>query len=84
MEKLHQIEGLYFEPKTVKIRAEDAEFQVSQAILAARSTVFRDMVAFPQLLAEAESVDRSPVVRLHDSAADVEVFLRAIFDSRCV
>ncbi|KAJ7453403.1 hypothetical protein FB451DRAFT_1000518, partial [Mycena latifolia] len=46
-----------------------------------RSSVFRDMVAFPQLDVAAESLESSPVVRLHGCAADVEVFLRAIFDS---
>jgi hypothetical protein len=40
------------------------------------------MVAFPQPDVAAESLESSPVVRLHDCAADVEVFLRAIFDSR--
>ncbi|KAJ6452230.1 hypothetical protein C8R45DRAFT_1223561 [Mycena sanguinolenta] len=53
------------------------------AILAAKSTVFRDMIAFPQLAdRDAEKMDGFPVVQLHDSAEDVEVFLRAIFDSR--
>ncbi|KAJ7844698.1 hypothetical protein B0H13DRAFT_1647791 [Mycena leptocephala] len=53
-----------------------------QSVLCARSSVFRDMVAFPQPDVAAESLESSPVVRLHDCAADVEVFLRAIFDSR--
>ncbi|KAJ6535747.1 hypothetical protein B0H19DRAFT_1184106 [Mycena capillaripes] len=81
-----RIDSLWFAPETVVIRAEDveytAEFKVSRAVLAARSTVFRDMFAFPQPSAnEAEFVDGSPVVRLHDSAADVQAFLQAIFDS---
>ncbi|KAJ7731802.1 hypothetical protein DFH07DRAFT_700312, partial [Mycena maculata] len=45
------------------------------------SSVFRDIVAFPQPSADTELIDGSPVVSLHDSAADVEVLLRAIFDS---
>jgi hypothetical protein len=54
-------------------------------MLAARSTVFDDMIAFPQpnTGGETETMDGSPVVRLHDSAEDVEAFLRAIYDSRC-
>ncbi|KAJ6564161.1 hypothetical protein B0H19DRAFT_76017 [Mycena capillaripes] len=40
------------------------------------------MIAFPQPNSEeTDLLDGSPVVRLHDPAADVEVFLRAIFDS---
>ncbi|KAJ7159379.1 hypothetical protein C8R43DRAFT_881836 [Mycena crocata] len=61
---------------TIVIRAETKIFQVSRAILAARSTVFRDMIAFPQPTSGDVEISE-----LHDSAADVEVFLRAIFDS---
>ncbi|KAJ7244821.1 hypothetical protein C8J57DRAFT_1082787, partial [Mycena rebaudengoi] len=59
-------------------------FPVTKSILAVHSTVFRDMAAFPQPTAvstEAEMIEGSPVVQLHDAAADVEVFLPAIFDS---
>ncbi|KAJ7503742.1 hypothetical protein B0H11DRAFT_1984147 [Mycena galericulata] len=77
-----RVEDLWFSRDTIVIRADDKIFQVSRAILAARSTVFRDMIAFPQPVnGEMEEVDGSPVVRMHDPAADVEVFLRAIFDS---
>ncbi|KAJ7479831.1 hypothetical protein FB451DRAFT_1031830 [Mycena latifolia] len=78
-----RVDDLWF-PKdsTIVIRAENKIFLVSGAILAARSTVFRDMLAFPQPTSgNTEQIDGSPVVRLHDPALDVEVFLRAIFDS---
>ncbi|KAJ6602716.1 hypothetical protein DFH09DRAFT_1125384, partial [Mycena vulgaris] len=78
-----RVDDLWF-PKdsTIVIRAENKIFLVSGAILAARSTVFRDMLAFPQPTSgDTEQIDGSPVVRLHDSARDVEVFLRAIYDS---
>ncbi|KAJ7771384.1 hypothetical protein DFH07DRAFT_734629 [Mycena maculata] len=79
---LRRVDDLWFPRDTIVIRAEDTIFQVSSSILAARSTVFRDMVAFPQPPSEdTEIMDGSPVVRLQDAAADVEVFLRAIFDS---
>ncbi|KAJ6579215.1 hypothetical protein DFH09DRAFT_1310555 [Mycena vulgaris] len=43
---------------------------------------FHDMVAFPQPeCTDGDTFDGNPVVFLHDSAADVEVFLRAVFDS---
>ncbi|KAJ7078819.1 hypothetical protein C8R43DRAFT_1143344 [Mycena crocata] len=80
--QLARVEDLWFPRETVVIRAEDKIFQVSRAVLAARSTVFSGMVAFPQPPAgDTELIDGSPVVRLHDSAADVTVFLRALFDS---
>ncbi|KAJ7089924.1 hypothetical protein C8R44DRAFT_544227, partial [Mycena epipterygia] len=77
-----RVEDLWFSSDTLVIRAEKRLFRVSKALLAARSTVFRDMVAFPQSASGGtELIDGSPVVTLHDSAADVEVLLRAIFDS---
>ncbi|KAJ7137416.1 hypothetical protein C8R43DRAFT_611190 [Mycena crocata] len=79
---LTRVEDLWFPRDTVVIRAENKIFQVSRAVLAARSTVFRDMTSLPQPpSSDTELIDGSPVVRLHDSAADVEAFLRAIFDA---
>ncbi|KAJ7085968.1 hypothetical protein C8R43DRAFT_1142443 [Mycena crocata] len=77
------VEELWFPRDTILIRAEDKLLQVSRAILAARSTVFGDMLAFPRPTSgsdDNEVIDGNPVVQLHDSAADVTVFLRAIFD----
>ncbi|KAJ7479823.1 hypothetical protein FB451DRAFT_1556640 [Mycena latifolia] len=77
-----RVDDLWFTKDIIVIRAENKIFQVSGGILAARSTVFRDMFAFPQpTRGDIEQIDGSPVVRLHDSARDVEVFLRAIYDS---
>ncbi|KAJ6608102.1 hypothetical protein B0H10DRAFT_1745068, partial [Mycena sp. CBHHK59/15] len=78
-----RVEDLWFSSDPLIIEAETKIFRVTKSILSARSSVFRDMVALPQPEnGDAELVEGSPVVRLHDSAADVEVFLRAIFDSR--
>jgi hypothetical protein len=81
-----RVDDLWFaQDCPIVIRAENRLFQVSKEILVARSTVFRDMIAFPQPAGDGvEQMDGCPVVRLHDSAQDVEVFLRAIFDSRYV
>ncbi|KAJ6589286.1 hypothetical protein B0H19DRAFT_1103517 [Mycena capillaripes] len=78
-----KVDTLWFsKDTTIVVRAENKMFQVSGAVLAARSTVFRDMIAFPQPMGgNLEKIDGCPVVRLHDPAEDVEVFLRAIFDS---
>ncbi|KAF7361120.1 BTB domain-containing protein [Mycena sanguinolenta] len=81
-ETLTRVDDLWFPTNIIVIRAENKIFRVLGGILEARSTVFRDMVAFPQPDdSEAERIDGFPVVRLLDSAEDVEVFLRAIFDS---
>ncbi|KAJ7112488.1 hypothetical protein C8R44DRAFT_711013 [Mycena epipterygia] len=77
-----QVDGLWFSNDTLVLRAEDSIFCVSQSILAARSPVFQSMFEFPQPISDGDEImDGSPVVHLHDSAAEVEPFLRAIFDS---
>ncbi|KAJ7160028.1 hypothetical protein C8R43DRAFT_994126 [Mycena crocata] len=77
-----RVDGLWFTQKeTLVIRAENKIFQIYPGILAARSSVFRDMIAFPQPPSGTEQIDGSPVVHLSDSAQDVEAFLRAIYDS---
>ncbi|KAK7062488.1 BTB domain-containing protein [Favolaschia claudopus] len=78
-----QAEGLWFsKDPLVVLRAEDTVFRVSGGILSARSTVFRDMLALPQPSPSVEdTIDGCTVVRLPDSATEVESFLRAIFDS---
>ncbi|KAJ7048647.1 hypothetical protein C8F01DRAFT_1070369 [Mycena amicta] len=78
-----RVPDLWFADDNLILRADNTVFRVSKGVLAARSTVFRDMLAFdsPSVEDGEEMVDGCPVVRLHDSASDVEVFLRAIFDS---
>ncbi|KAJ6450434.1 hypothetical protein C8R47DRAFT_931805, partial [Mycena vitilis] len=57
-------------------------FRVPTSILAAQSSAFRDMAAFPQPQdGYGETIEGSPVFNLSDSATDVEAFLSAIFDS---
>ncbi|KAJ6452231.1 hypothetical protein C8R45DRAFT_1123871 [Mycena sanguinolenta] len=76
------VDDLWFATDVIIIRAEYKLFRVFGSILAAKSTVFRDMIALPQPEdGSAGNMDGFPLVRLHDSAEDVEVFLRAIFDS---
>ncbi|KAJ7612183.1 hypothetical protein FB45DRAFT_843484 [Roridomyces roridus] len=74
------VEGLWFSDGTVVIRAENSIFRVYAALLAARSTVFQDMMGFPQP-ADVETLEGCPVVQLQDSAVDVTSFFKAIFDS---
>ncbi|KAJ7448950.1 hypothetical protein FB451DRAFT_758193 [Mycena latifolia] len=66
----NRVDDLWF---LLEIRAGRKIFRVTKSVLAARSSVFRDMVPW--------NVGGISVVILQDPAADVEVFLRAIFDS---
>lgn len=92
---LHRVPELWFDDDNLILRAENHLFRVSKGVLAARSSVFRDMLSFPLPPPMQDDrgggggegggedlIDGCPVVRLHDSPADVTVFLRAIFDSR--
>ncbi|KAF7364119.1 BTB domain-containing protein [Mycena sanguinolenta] len=80
-----RVDDLWFSDGSLVVRAENSIFRVSGAILAARSSVFQDMLSFPQPGSEGAgeilNLDGTPVVELHDLAAEVEPFLRAIFDS---
>ncbi|KAJ6572756.1 hypothetical protein DFH09DRAFT_916393, partial [Mycena vulgaris] len=74
------VDDLWFADQGLVLRAGNRLFRVSGSILAARSSVFRDMMSIPQPESQP-LIDGCPVVVLHDSAADAEYFLRAIFDS---
>ncbi|KAJ6452227.1 hypothetical protein C8R45DRAFT_1223559 [Mycena sanguinolenta] len=60
-------------------RVEDLWFAPDMIVVHAQRT---RCFAFSPDDSETEKIEGFPVVRLHDPAADVEVFLRAIFDSR--
>ncbi|KAJ7689843.1 hypothetical protein B0H17DRAFT_983461 [Mycena rosella] len=74
------VQELWFEDGNLIIQAGTSRFRVHRGVLAARSPVFQDMLSFPQP-PDAELVEGCPAVRLHDSATDVTVFLKVIFDS---
>ncbi|KAJ6582144.1 hypothetical protein B0H19DRAFT_928272 [Mycena capillaripes] len=80
---LQKAESLWFSPDVVILRAETRIFRVFAAILKAQSSVFADMFKFPQppSRADTETIDGFPVIELHDKPDEVEVFLKAIFDS---
>ncbi|KAF8193261.1 hypothetical protein K438DRAFT_1589597 [Mycena galopus ATCC 62051] len=77
-----RVEDLWFFDGSLVIKAGAKLFRVYKAQLAARSTVFKAMIesGIPENQGD-ELIDGIPVVVLHDAAEDVEVFLRAIFDS---
>ncbi|KAJ6500867.1 hypothetical protein C8R45DRAFT_863706 [Mycena sanguinolenta] len=75
-----RVEELWFSDGSLVVQAGQSLFRVYCAILATRSSVFKDMFTFAQP-SGAETIDGCPVVRLSDSAEDVTCFFRAIFDS---
>ncbi|KAJ7496682.1 hypothetical protein FB451DRAFT_1208374 [Mycena latifolia] len=77
-----RVADLWFPDATLILRAENTLFRVYPNILSARSTVFGDMISVPQPAEpEGHTLDGHAIVYLHDSASEVEVFLRAVFDS---
>ncbi|KAJ7639614.1 hypothetical protein DFH06DRAFT_1099062 [Mycena polygramma] len=77
-----KVEQLWFSTDAVVLRAQGRIFRVFAATLKQKSSVFADMFTFPQPpSADVETMDGVPVVTLHDDPAELEVFLRAIFDS---
>ncbi|KAJ7473178.1 hypothetical protein B0H11DRAFT_2236720 [Mycena galericulata] len=75
-----RVEDLWFPDGGLVLQAEDRIFRVASGILAARSSVFRDMISIPQP-EHQPLIEGCPIVVLHDSAIDTEYFLKAIFDS---
>ncbi|TCD68723.1 hypothetical protein EIP91_010007 [Steccherinum ochraceum] len=69
----------WFKDGNVVLVAEKIGFRVYQGILAEYSDVFRDMFTMPQP-ADSEMVDQCPVVRLSDTASDLECILHALYD----
>jgi hypothetical protein len=78
---------LWFCDGSVILQAEATLFRVHMSQLSRRSTVFSDMFTLPQppvmtthaTLAD-ETYEGCPVVKLHDSADDVENLLLALYD----
>ncbi|KAJ7490875.1 hypothetical protein FB451DRAFT_1221307 [Mycena latifolia] len=78
--QVRRVQELWFEDGNLIIQAGTSQFRVYRGVFAARSPVFHDMLSFPQP-PDSELIEGCPVVHLHDSAAEVTVFLKAIFDS---
>lgn len=75
---------IWLEDGNVVIQAETTQFKVLRSLLAAHSSVFKDMFSMPQPPSEAEgTVQGCPVVHVSDSAVDVAIVLRALFFRGC-
>jgi hypothetical protein len=77
---LHKVSELWFDDGNIVLHAGNAIFKVYRCLLAARSSVFRDMLAFPPPPEGNETLDRCPIVQTCDSAQDMKYFLKAILD----
>ena len=75
---------LWFEDGNLVLKAENSLFRIYSGLLAARSSVFKDMLAFPPPVEGNETFEGCPIVTVYDSSKDMNFFLKAIFDSRCV
>lgn len=75
---LFRAPDLWFEDARLVFQADDQLFRVSGDVLAAQSSVFQDMLSFPQPK-PPDTVDGHLLIRLPDPAADITCFFKAIF-----
>ncbi|KAF7329324.1 BTB domain-containing protein [Mycena kentingensis (nom. inval.)] len=76
-----RVPGLWFSDGNIVIQAGKSQYRVFHGILAARSEIFRDMLAIPQPERDvAELVDGCPLVQLPDDESDATAFLNAIYN----
>src|SRR6266852_4823619 len=79
----HRVEKLWLEDGNLILVAGNALYKVYRGVLSRHSSVFRDMLAYPQP-ADSELIDGYPVVRLPDAEVEVTPFLEALFDPWCL
>nr|GAT58144.1 predicted protein [Mycena chlorophos] len=72
-------ETLWFEDGNIVFQAGNTQYRLYRGTLARHSSVFKDMLSFPQPI-DAEMVEECPLVRLPDPEAQVTPFFRALFD----
>jgi len=75
------VKDLWFEDGNLILKAENSLFRIYTGLLAARSSVFKDMLAFPPPAEGNEMLDGCLIVTVYDNAKDMVFFLKAIFDS---
>ena len=82
-----RVEDIWLSDGSLVVRAEKSIFRFSGAVLAARSSVFQDMLSFHRPgpgQRQVERIEGVPVLVLYDLAVEVEPFLRALYDSKWV
>ncbi|TCD61649.1 hypothetical protein EIP91_008137 [Steccherinum ochraceum] len=70
---------LWFDDGNIVLVAGDTAFRVYRGVLAKRSEMFHDLFSLPQPEG-GEAMDGCSVLRLQESAADMERFLTVLFD----
>lgn len=71
----------WFEDGNVVLEAQSTIFKVYKGLLSQESEVFKSMFTLPQPSSgPSELYDGCPLVVLQDSAADIQVFIQAIFN----
>ncbi|KAG6829681.1 hypothetical protein H0H92_003799 [Tricholoma furcatifolium] len=75
---LQQVLELWFEDADMIFYTEGQAFRISGLTLASNSSVFEEMLTFPQPEV-AEKLDGCPVIHIPDAAFDVTCFFKAIF-----
>ena len=83
MLRMERFPELWFEDGNVVFQTETAEFRVYRGILAARSSVFRNMLSVPHPRSSFTQAiqDDEQAIRLSDSAQEIRSLFSAIFDS---
>ena len=72
---------IWFDDGNIVLQAENVQFRFFKGILAAYSPFFRDAFAVPQPANNSEdTLEGCPVMKLPDSAADVEYMLSFILE----
>ena len=77
-------EDAWYDDGNIVFVAQQTAFRVHKSIFARYSEFFRDTFSLPQpadpgSTQAAESIDGCPVVRVHESAGDIELLLRTMY-----
>ncbi|KAH8832916.1 hypothetical protein DL96DRAFT_690841 [Flagelloscypha sp. PMI_526] len=76
-ETLEAIQPLFFPDGNLILRSQNKLFKIYRGILTSQSPVFRDLLSVPHT---GSRMDGCPVVVLQDDPAEVEIFLRSLFE----
>lgn len=80
-QQLVHCSDVWFDDGNVVLVAENTLFKIYRGTLKAQSPLFEDLFALPQQESEQlEKYEDCPLIHLHDSAADMRIFLKAMID----
>ena len=70
---------VWYDDGSVVLQAEDTLFRVYRGILQSNASVFKDLFELPQP-DDAERYEGCPLITMHDTSEDMEVFLRTLHE----